>query len=136
MKSGIDLDKLARLQMASDMRGFRLRGLSEQIQEARLSAAAELATATRGAAEVFSPTDSIEKVLASLTSELTEMRRAGDYTSFSLSTANERIEAAKRCARHRARMAAMIGERAKLELVQQEQGKLLRNLNVFAGVAQ
>jgi hypothetical protein len=136
MKTGIDLDKLARLQMAADMRLFRLRGLSERIIEESRNAAAELVDATRGARDAFSTADPIEKVLASLTAELTAMRTSGAFNAMAHSAAGARIEAAKRCAGHRARVAAMISERARLEPLHHGQTRLLRNLNTFAGVQQ
>jgi hypothetical protein len=135
MKTGIDVEKLSRLQTASEMRLFRLRHLSDQIAKESGLAAAELADAKRGVGnEVLHRGNSVEEVIASLSAALEAMRKAGDYRSEYLSAATARLEAAKRSAAHRARMAALMAERGRLEPVHHEQGRLLYNLNVFAGV--
>jgi hypothetical protein len=134
VKLSIDLDKLARLQTASDMRLYRLRGLQGQILDASRNAAVEFERAIRGAHAVFQTTDAIETVIATLTAEFEGMRSNGGFTPLALSAAAARIEAARRCAVHRARVASLVAERDRLEPTYHAQGSLLRKLNTFAEV--
>lgn len=136
MRTDIDIDKLARLQTAADMRLFRLRGLEERIREAMQSAAEELARAQRDAAEVFAPLAPIESVIASLTAELARMNTNGGFHVSALADARARIEAARRCATHRARVTALTAERDRLQLTYHAQGRLMRALNTYAEVQQ